>query len=179
MNDVIVKQIHYPHADLISVAQVSLEFAKEQKTGLLACANFMASIIYSAYALEAYLNFFGSRYISDWEEIEKIMRPFEKLVKITEHFNRNIDRSRRPFLSFSEIFKFRNSLAYARVKNLEEEKKSIDSFYIPPDHEKIIASEKPKQFCDDAVEMIKILHYELEGYSKEHDPFVIGETTIV
>ena len=30
MNDVIVKQIHYPHADLISVAQVSLEFAKEQ-----------------------------------------------------------------------------------------------------------------------------------------------------
>jgi hypothetical protein len=179
MNKVTVEGSHYPHAELISVAQVSLEFAKEKKTGLLAYANFMASIIYLAFSLEAYLNYLGSIYFSDWEEIEKILRPDEKLDKVAEHFNHTIDRSRRPFQSFREIFKFRNNLAHARVKNLREVKISTDSLYISTEIESIIASEKPQQFYDDTVEMIKKLHYEMAGFSKDHDPFVVGETKIV
>lgn len=178
-NKVVVEGNHYPHAELISVAQVSLEFAKEKKTGLLAYANFMATIIYSAFSLEVYLNYLGSIYISNWKEIEKIMRPDEKLAKISEHFDETIDRSRRPFQSFNEIFKFRNNLAHARVKNLREVKNLDDSLYIPTDIESKIASEKPQHFFEDTVAMIKKLHYEMAGFSKDHNPFIVSETKII
>ena len=75
----------------------------------------MASIIFSAFALEAYLNHLGKKIYTkkEWEIFERI-KPLDKLDLISEKFNIDLNKGSRPFQTIKAVFKFRKTLiAYA------------------------------------------------------------------
>jgi hypothetical protein len=51
---------------------------------------------------------------SNWEEIEHILTPKEKLKMIAKHSALKLDLASPPFYYFSEIFRFRDNLVHAK-----------------------------------------------------------------
>ena len=74
-----------------------------------------ATVIYSAFCFEAYLNHVGEQEVVFWEEIEMI-RTFEKLTILKKHLSLEINEGCRPFQSLKEAFGIRNELAHGRTK---------------------------------------------------------------
>ena len=70
-----------------------------------------ATVIYSAFCFEAYLNYVGEQEVVFWEEIEMI-RTFEKLTILKKHLSLEINEGCRPFQSLKEAFGIRNELAH-------------------------------------------------------------------
>jgi hypothetical protein len=52
---------------------------------------------------------------SNWEEIERVLMPKEKLKMIATHSALKIDLTSPPFCYFPEIFKFRDNLVHAKT----------------------------------------------------------------
>src|ERR687888_126157 len=59
-----------------------------------------------SFTLEAYLNHVGSMKLKTWERIERKLGADEKLELIAELVGISIDRSKAPFQSFTDIFRF-------------------------------------------------------------------------
>lgn len=52
--------------------------------------------------------------ITNWEEVERILTPKEKLRMIAKYSNMEINLSSSPFQDFSKIFEFRDNLVHAK-----------------------------------------------------------------
>jgi len=79
----------------------------------------MFSALLCAFTLEAFLNqLLRSRMPDDWREYERKATPSQKLARLGASMHLRVDRSRRPFISFKEIFAFRNDLAHAKPVEL-------------------------------------------------------------
>jgi len=74
------------------------------------------SILYSAFALEAYLNFAGDQHINCWKEIEKALSPLAKINLLAELLAVEIDSSRRPIQTVKEVFEIRNLVGHAKAE---------------------------------------------------------------
>ena len=77
------------------------------------------SILYSAFALEAYLNYAGEKLFNCWHEIEKSLKPIAKVKLICEHLEIVIDFSSRPFQTIKEVFKVRNAVGHPKAELAE------------------------------------------------------------
>ncbi|MCK4846585.1 MAG: hypothetical protein KAS88_02855 [Deltaproteobacteria bacterium] len=85
--------------------------------------QYMASLIFAAFTLEAYLNhvgYLGKEKISSWEDFEKLS-PRKKLNKILYKYNINQNKSERPFETIEKLFDFRNDLAHGKSVYMEKE----------------------------------------------------------
>jgi hypothetical protein len=86
----------------------------------------MASLIFTAFSMEAYLNHVGERIFKSWKALE-YLTPLKKLDVICEKFNIDLDHSRRPYQTVKELFDFRNEMAHGRTTKLStEEIKLLD-----------------------------------------------------
>ncbi|EDN67308.1 conserved hypothetical protein [Beggiatoa sp. PS] len=120
------------HAYLKMASYNALEQAKQTETGSF--YNLMTSMLCCAFAMEAFLNHIGEQQINRWDILKKKLSPNEKLEVITSTIGYKIEKGKRPFQTFQEIFKFRNTLVHAESEYLEEESE-----------QKLIMEEVPKQ----------------------------------
>jgi hypothetical protein len=75
----------------------------------------MMSLVATAFFLEAYLNHIGSQRIAAWESIERKLAPREKLSLIHEQLKLSPSFGRRPYQSFTFVFRLRDLLAHGRT----------------------------------------------------------------
>lgn len=110
--------IHYKsYAAIFHIAEQLFETAEKQNEGRL--LNLQVAPVFFAFSFEAYLNHVGEEEISYWSEIERISYE-NKLTVISKHLGLKIDKSRRPFQTIKDLFRFRNRLAHGRTEHLKK-----------------------------------------------------------
>ena len=148
------------HAYLRNISLCAFKDAEETQKGQQ--HNLLISMMFSAFCIEAYLNYLGENIVDFWEAIER-NSPLQKLVILSSTIKEDIDFNKRPFSTFREIFKFRNLLAHAKTydyefesfQNLsEDEKPSIPL----TKWEEMLNLKKAKLFLDDTKQLIETLN---------------------
>jgi len=104
---------------------------KDSQWSLYSYYHVMASLIFTAFTLEAYLNHIGQRIFKCWNDLEQLS-PSRKLNVIAEKLEVEKDDDKRPFQTVSKLFKFRNDIAHGKSVSLKPEEKIVvvdDNFY--------------------------------------------------
>lgn len=88
----------------------------------------LGSMTFSAFALEALANISGEQLIPQWKHFESA-KPIAKIILISTTLNQDVDFSKEPFQTISEIFKFRNTIAHSKQfhysKDLTKEENNL------------------------------------------------------
>ena len=100
------------YADLWHTSRCLLEKGQEQEKGSF--HQFMASLVFTTFSLEAYLNHVGPKIFRCWDVLERLT-PQDKLNIIAEQIKLPIDYGRRPWGIVKELFGFRNYLAHGKT----------------------------------------------------------------
>jgi len=98
---------------------VMLEKAKKDPEG--SYYQLMASLIFTAFTLEAFLNHIGQSIFKCWNDLEQLS-PSRKLNLIAEKLEIEKDDGKRPFQTVSKLFKFRNDVAHGKTVYLKSAK---------------------------------------------------------
>jgi len=80
-----------------------------------------ASLIFTAFTLEAYLNHIGKIVFQCWDDLDRLS-PNAKINVIAEKLNVNNDNSKRPFQTIRILFDFRNDIAHGKTITLSDTK---------------------------------------------------------
>jgi hypothetical protein len=80
----------------------------------------MASLVFTAFTLEAYLNHIGKRIFICWDDLEQLS-PQKKINIIAEKLRVEKDDGKRPFQTVKKLFKFRNDVAHGKDVFLESD----------------------------------------------------------
>ncbi|MBU0707909.1 hypothetical protein KKG41_06070 [Patescibacteria group bacterium] len=118
------------HADLFNTAFELFLRGKENKRGSIHL--FRASNVFTAFALEAFLNHAGEEVFSKkWTELER-STPLGKLIILCEKLDIKIDWGESPWSTAKTIFKMRNACAHGRDQTKKERKiiTTIDKWYL-------------------------------------------------
>ena len=132
----------------------------EEKSVFYKC---MFSMLSAAFAVEAYLNHLGQAKFGkkDWGEIEKI-KVKAKLRVLAKLIDYDVDFGKRPFQTFSDMFKYRNIVVHAGTEILPGEEQEYGPSEYPVDPETWWEQEttprKADRFRTDARELIEQLH---------------------
>ncbi len=145
-----------------------------KKSRYLKC---IGSITFLAFTLEAYLNYIGEKRIKYWKVIERKLSPDEKLDLISMELNFDLDKGKRPFQSFGEIFKFRRFIVHGRSEIIIEkgiQRLSENEYPILPEAEwqRMVSLESTKMYLDDTKEMVEVLY---ERSELDFNPFYMPE----
>lgn len=105
-------------AELSHGNSVLLENAKEQRPGYH--YETLAAVLMAAFKFEAFLNHLGTLTIPFWSSIERLAHR-NKLEVLATHLNIEMDYSRRPFQTLSELFQARDGIAHGKPELLETE----------------------------------------------------------
>ena len=163
-------------ADLSNGAYILLEKSKENIEG--SYYTTMASILFSAFTFEAFLNHLGSKKIKFWDEIE-IVRVLDKYTVLCKEFDINPQYGVRPYQTIKSLFQFRNAIAHGKSKILEFED-IVDSSAKFEDYE---LKTKWEEYCTEtnaqrAREDVREIIIELSKKSGEGEyPFLGGFTS--
>lgn len=163
MGKVIINTIRDVHtcAELMHTSKCLLELSKKSGEGQQHIL--MGSIIFSAFAFEAYLNHLGKKLFSNskWDEIEKL-GPKDKLIEISKETSLNLDFGKPPFQSITELIRFRNELAHGKTVKLEirsteslekYNNRDVWDFRATTRWEKLCTQDKAEKFCRDVKEI--------------------------
>lgn len=99
-------------------SHATLEKAKKERDGSF--YQVMASLTFTAFMMEAYLNHTGSHIFNCWGDLERLS-PSSKLNIVAEKLGIEIDEGKRPYQTLSELFKFRNALAHGKSVSLKSD----------------------------------------------------------
>ena len=156
------------YAYLFSAARLSIEEAKTEKQDDVVFYKCMTSIIFLAFCIEAYLNHMGTEEIENWKDDFESLRPVAKLRLLMSKHD-EIDFSRRPFQSFSEIFDARNQLAHGKTVFAFEKypKEPLAKWGA------LCNVENVKKLFADTEKMIRIIHTKITNDTGV-DPFSLG-----
>jgi len=80
------------------------------------CHQFRASLIFTAFALEAYLNHVGNKLFKEWKELERLS-PKGKLIIIADKLEINIKYGHRPWQVLNKLIGFRNYNAHGKPEH--------------------------------------------------------------
>ena len=120
-------------------------------------ANYLIiSMLFSALALEAFLNHIGNILFSKWADLD-MLKHREKLTIISDKLNYQIDFGRRPWQTYEEIFSLRNRLVHAKTEIVDLDFPIIeegDEFQLPSaSWQKELTHLQCQKFIDDTVDM--------------------------
>lgn len=155
-----VNKTVYTHSYLYIAAIEALKQAKLTEEGrFYSC---MTAELFSAFCVEAYLNYFGNIKIPYWEKVEKKLGPAEKLEIISHELKVKLDFSREPFQSFSIMFQFRNLMVhgkteYLAVNNLQTIGRNRKPKLPETKWESLVNLKTAMQFTKDTKNMFEIL----------------------
>ncbi len=99
---------------MLKTAKIALENARATEEGQF--FNSMNTLVYSAFALEAFFNHIGQHLFDDWEETERKIPKYKKLKKIRKKLGINSDLKVEPYKSVRDVFNLRDSLAHGRTE---------------------------------------------------------------
>lgn len=111
------REVH-TYAELWHGSRVLLERAQADPKGCYWL--WMASLVFSAFSLEAYLNHIGSKLFRSWNALERLS-PEEKLLVVCEKLNLEFDSGVRPLNTIRQLFKFRNDVAHGKTVTVRED----------------------------------------------------------
>ena len=97
----------------------TLDQAKKEVGGSF--YQIMASLIFTAFTLEAYLNHIGKITFECWDDLDRLS-PYAKINVIAEKLKVNNDNRKRPFQTVKILFDFRNDLAHGKTITLADKK---------------------------------------------------------
>jgi len=117
------------YVEMWQASSVMLDKAKKNPEG--SYYQLMASLIFTAFTLEAYLNHIGQRIFKCWNDLEQLS-PSRKLNVIAEKLEVEKDDGKRPFQTVSKLFKFRNDIAPGKSVPVKHEKQSVVQENIRP-----------------------------------------------
>ena len=60
----------------------------------------------------------GKRKLPFWENVERSLKPTAKLDLVLHHVGHTVDKSKRPFQTFKDIFDFRNALVHGKPQTV-------------------------------------------------------------
>jgi hypothetical protein len=155
----------FPHIYLLSTGWDALEKGEKSEEGSV--YSFLTAMIFTAFAIEAYLNEVSEeKFPNNWKDIER-KSSHNKLLKLCQLENYEIDLKKRPFNRFKEIFDFRNSVAHAKKpEKYERDEIEFNERGIPklPNWEVLenCNFQNAKEYLDDTEEMIAIPQQELK-----------------
>jgi hypothetical protein len=121
-----------------------------------------ASIVFSAFKLEAFFNHIGPLKIPSWSLIERKITPIDKLLVISDYLGVNVDFGKAPFQTVKRMFRFRDALAHGKSQELNEETiQYLEEGEIPTlpmtDWEKEISIDNAKLFKNDVSKIIELV----------------------
>jgi hypothetical protein len=141
-----------------AVCQHNYEKAERKEPGWL--FDCLASQVFAAFYIEACMNHIVAKVFKkeDWEKYQWY-KPKEKMKLIGDRINHKFDFNKRPYQTFTEIFKFRNSIAHGRTETSEGEKRMKIDYGEEPKLLKgfwdLVSLEIAKTFMVDADEICK------------------------
>jgi hypothetical protein len=104
-----------------------LKLGQEQK--LDSFYHFMASLVFTAFTFEAYLNHVGQKQFTCWEDLEHLSPP-KKLNIICERLGVSINSGRRPWQVLKHLFGFRNDIAHGKTEEIiTSEEMLVDEYF--------------------------------------------------
>ena len=161
----------FPHTHLWTGAWGMIEQAKKEVEG--SHYMYLASMLFSAFCLEAYLNYLGGQKVEFWQDIEKKLSVKEKRDLLCKLVDFKVDTGKRPFQTFKMIFDFRNDVAHAKPEILHGEGQLVrrgDEPQMPETKFDMVTLKNAQRFYDDTLAMIEELHKHL-GLERSAFPF--------
>ena len=156
---------------------------KGQNELKMSAHQFRASLVFSAFTLEAYLNHIGSKIFTCWKDLERLS-PKEKLNVIAERLNVDVNYGKKPWQIMKELFQFRNDIAHGKNIKVKPENEIIplekylddnshELFELEPTRwEKYCTEKNAVRAREDIKAIVKIIH---NAAGLENDfPFVSG-----
>jgi hypothetical protein len=164
-------------AELWRTSECLLNAGQERERG---CTHqFRASLIFTAFAFEAYLNHIGPGVFASWPEIERKLSPHEKLSLLCEQLAVTVDWSSRPWQSIKALMGYRNTVAHGRGEQLKESYKENAEHYhrrfyeIPlTDWEEYGSKENAERAREDVLKVTELI--QAKTGSLDHLPFFPG-----
>jgi len=144
--------------------------------------HFMASLTFTAFTLEAYLNHIGIKVFKSWENLESLS-PLSKLNIIAEKLEIDINFGRRPWQVMKNLFRFRNEIAHGKSeiikvsKVMSERKHQKEEFngFEPTSWEKFCTENNALKARKDVEEIVHSLYK--AGNFEDDFPFTHGMET--
>lgn len=143
-------------------AKHMLKLAEDSQEGRLYAL--VASLVFSAFTLEAYLNHLGKLRNNEWDEIERKYPKLEKYKLFTTATSVKVNFDVRPYRTLKELFDFRDRMAHGKTTT---ESVAIDINAYEDRLPQIIAEnewqafatlERAQQAIEDVETLIKELH---------------------
>jgi len=153
---------------------------KGQEELRMSVHQFRASLVFSAFTLEAYLNHIGAKIFSCWEDLEGLS-PKKKLNVIAERINVEIDYGKRPWQIMKKLFDFRNDIAHGKSIKVKSEKILPLEKHSDDDFNELFERTRWEKYCteknavrarEDVEAIVKIMH-KAAGFENDF-PFVSG-----
>ena len=143
-------------------AKFMLKIAEESEEGQL--YTLVASLIFSAFTLEAYLNHLGKLRNKEWNEIERRHSKLEKYKLFAEAAQIKFDFSVRPYRTLKELFSFRDRMAHGRTTEevistcIDMHEKRLPQIHAKNDWQVFATLETARQSIKDVELLIEELH---------------------
>lgn len=165
------------YADMWHASWCLLEKGIEDEKGSF--YQFMASLVFTAFTLEAYLNHIGEIVFKCWADLERL-GPKEKLNILADHLGVKIDSSVRPWQVMKELYGFRNDIAHGKshvlehqkVMPLQEHHREHIFGLLPTRWEKYCTRNNAERARTDVETIVRLLH-EAAGLGDDY-PFIHG-----
>jgi hypothetical protein len=165
------------HANLWHTSMCLLERGQEQERASF--HQFMGSLVFTAFTLEAYLNWLGEKLFPHWKYLERL-NPKEKLEVISDRLGVKVELGGRPWQVMKDLFNFRNDIAHGKPETLATEKvEQIDDDFDEklgrPDQtrwERFCTRENAERAREDVGQMLETLH--LAAKIEDPGPFFRG-----
>jgi hypothetical protein len=168
----------YTYVEMWLTADYFLQIGLEKSKGSF--YQYMASLIFRAFSLEAYLNHIGNKLFSCWRDVEHLS-PIAKLNLIAEHLKIKVHYGKRPWQIMKKLFKFRNYIAHGKTDIIRETRtwqrkkyKGSERKLIKTEWEKDCTEKNAKKAQEDVKNIIEVLH---AAAMFEDIPFVTGIQT--
>ena len=125
----------------------------------------LSCIIFSAFTLEAFLNYAGSCAFDFWDELERHLTSINKLNIICSQLKIDTDFSDRPFQSLEQAFNLKHYLNQGRIDSYSKtiSLASAASASGQAEWEKQCNPGQARKIYDDTLRVMEILGREIEG----------------
>ena len=141
--------------------------------------QFRASLVFTAFTLEACLNHLGPKVFSCWADLERLS-PKQKLNIICEKLDLKTDYGERPWQVMKELFGFRNDIAHGKSEIVTTQEVVPLADHGGKDINDIVRT-KWEQYCtranaerarEDVEQIVKDIY--AAGDFKDDHPFMFG-----
>ena len=120
------KRMLITYAEHWHTSRIFLQLGIENPKG--SYHQFLGSIVFTAFALEAFLNHVGESLFVSWPDLEKLT-PKGKINVITEKLQIDVNYGEVPWQVVPEIFGVRNKVGHGKTELLQDEQMlSVDSY---------------------------------------------------